>query len=665
MFSHRSIYLFIVTSKIVRITSYEVSSFYKEDTEMKHYVKNTNTVIQTLGIYGYSDHSIDLSRYCFSQLKSWMDSQEITDYDTQQARDWIFSANVLASHRPFFRSTIQRLIDVYDTGNILRSHIVFYSRILSVHFSELRDRYLLSINGTVPERQFRNISDTCNRFLGFLHVRGFKSVNEICYSTMPLYYQDLMQVNKTPNVQVNIIEDFLFFLAEQGLCSYGLGWYMFYYRSGKEPFGEKFTMQEAYKISTDCAQSLGSAEDVRKNIPLLIKELKKYQYSRPVLDSSESALKLLFILLDMSGVPYSIALADAWIEAEGRRLFKSSFGMARRGLELFAGLIKDGKINPFSYRKRHPSMVNLLPEWCFIAVDGFMKQRIKEGRKPKTVSDDGAACARFCNYLITQGHDDFASLTPAVIKAFNLQDCHKTPRGKNTYNGVIRRFLTFLYRNEFTAQPNLHLAIQGNAAPRERIVDILTENEQQQVQRHKEEGRSPLELRDAAIIELGLKMGFRGIDIVNLRFSDIDWKSRTIRLIQSKTSKEIWLPMDVSVGNAIYRYIKEGRPSVVELPYVFLKTRAPYGPVSVTACQRSIERVLPERDIPGSKFHATRRTYATGLLKKGVKTSLIADALGHSDIGTVHKYLLLDETRMRMCPLSLEEVGLSGRMDDE
>lgn len=179
-----------------------------------------------------------------------------------------------------------------------------------------------------------------------------------------------------------------------------------------------------------------------------------------------------------------------------------------------------------------------------------------------------------------------------------------------------------------------------------------------QIQLYKEKSTSPIELRDTAILEIGLKMGFRGKDIISLKLSDIDWKTHTIRFVQSKTCVEIWLPMSVSVGNAIYRYLRNGRPFVMDDPHVFLKARAPFGSIGTSVCRHAMERVLPDRNIQGSKFHVTRRTFATDLLKKKTKISVIADALGHSDIGTVHKYLSLDEERMRLCPLPLTELGL-------
>jgi hypothetical protein len=38
---------------------------------------------------------------------------------------------------------------------------------------------------------------------------------------------------------------------------------------------------------------------------------------------------------------------------------------------------------------------------------------------------------------------------------------------------------------------------------------------------------------------------------------------------------------------------------------------------------------------------------------------MVAEALGQTGTDTVHRYLSLDEKRMRMCPLSLAGEGLS------
>ena len=46
------------------------------------------------------------------------------------------------------------------------------------------------------------------------------------------------------------------------------------------------------------------------------------------------------------------------------------------------------------------------------------------------------------------------------------------------------------------------------------------------------------------------------------------------------------------------------------------------------------------------------------MLRGGAAPAQVAEALGHRGIGNVRKYLSLDEERMRLCAISLEESGL-------
>lgn len=157
---------------------------------------------------------------------------------------------------------------------------------------------------------------------------------------------------------------------------------------------------------------------------------------------------------------------------------------------------------------------------------------------------------------------------------------------------------------------------------------------------------------------IGLSMGFRASDIAAIRFNDIDWKQKSIRIIQQKTGKALVLPMPVKTGNVLFRYIRDGRPKSGE-PYVFIRHEAPYDRIQRGVCRSALKRFL---DIPkdsGCSFHAVRKTFATKLLEGNTNVELISDSLGHSNDSTVHKYLSLDEKRMHMCPLSMKETGIS------
>lgn len=163
--------------------------------------------------------------------------------------------------------------------------------------------------------------------------------------------------------------------------------------------------------------------------------------------------------------------------------------------------------------------------------------------------------------------------------------------------------------------------------------------------------------REKAILELGLFMGLRGCDIVNLSFENIDWDKSTIRFIQRKTAYGLELPMPDQVANALYRYIMHERPESV-CDKVFIKHQAPYDNLHRAICDKALNDFLPDRDVPGSSFHVTRKTFATNLLKTGSSSQIVMEGLGHRNTKSIRQYLALNEQFMRLCAISLKECGL-------
>ncbi|MFZ3591781.1 tyrosine-type recombinase/integrase [Bacillus sp. DJP31] len=90
---------------------------------------------------------------------------------------------------------------------------------------------------------------------------------------------------------------------------------------------------------------------------------------------------------------------------------------------------------------------------------------------------------------------------------------------------------------------------------------------------------NPAGKRDYAIILLVARLGIRTKDIKNLKLEHLKWQSNRIIFTQSKTDREISLPLLHDIGWAIIDYLKSGRPKV-ELPYVFLRHLAPLEPFS-------------------------------------------------------------------------------------
>lgn len=234
---------------------------------------------------------------------------------------------------------------------------------------------------------------------------------------------------------------------------------------------------------------------------------------------------------------------------------------------------------------------------------------------------------------------------------------------KNAYNARIRRFLAYLYREKIILNYYLIQVLGYSSVKTESIITILTDAEKESISSYVRNAVTPLQLQDSAVILLGTEMGIRGCDIVRIRLADISFKNKTVRFIQDKTDVEVQLAMPVSVGNAIFRYLKHGRPKGIVSDLLFVSLKAPYRPLTRNICIGALKRILPQRNIFGSGFHVTRKTFSTCKLRNGVVPEKISTALGQCSVKSLTPYLSLDDDRLSMCPLSLESLHISWKGD--
>lgn len=171
-----------------------------------------------------------------------------------------------------------------------------------------------------------------------------------------------------------------------------------------------------------------------------------------------------------------------------------------------------------------------------------------------------------------------------------MQDVHTTPEGKAVYNCRIKCFLIYLDEQKQICNPYLYKAFPAISAPKTSIIQTLSLEDVAYIWSVNPDTLSSLELRDYAIVCVGLTMGFRSIDIVSLQFCNIDWKNRSIGLIQQKTGKSIVLPMFVRTGNILFRYLRDGRPESSDA-HIFIKHEAPLYKVS-SQCMRESFKTL-------------------------------------------------------------------------
>ena len=271
-----------------------------------------------------------------------------------------------------------------------------------------------------------------------------------------------------------------------------------------------------------------------------------------------------------------------------------------------------------------------------------------------------SSCSRFIVFLDNHGITGEKGITPEVIKDFQAQDNHRTVEGKNAYAIKIRGFLRFLAGKGLVPE-TLELAVSTEMAPHTSIVTTLSDNQIDAIYAFRQNVDRPIELRNAAIIMLGLRMGLRASDISNLKLTDISWKESSISFIQQKTGVHIKLPLPVDAGNSLYSYICEGRPQS-NSPHVFVHHRAPYCRLGRGTFGRLLKAVVKTQyegeAIHG--FHVTRKTFASKLLANSNPVTTISAALGHVGVDTVDEYLATNEDEMRLCAIGLKGIKYLG-----
>ena len=157
------------------------------------------------------------------------------------------------------------------------------------------------------------------------------------------------------------------------------------------------------------------------------------------------------------------------------------------------------------------------------------------------------------------------------------------------------------------------------------------------------DGDASARRRDRAIVLLLARLGLRAGDVAQLRLTDIEWQTGSLR-VSGKSRTEVRLPLPQDVGDAIAGYL-ECRLSTCRNDHVFLRTIAPCRPFGrgdgvSTVVRRAMKRAGIVSPFKGA--HVLRHTAATEMLRHGVPLDKIGLVLRHRGIDTTAYYAKAD-----------------------
>ena len=210
---------------------------------------------------------------------------------------------------------------------------------------------------------------------------------------------------------------------------------------------------------------------------------------------------------------------------------------------------------------------------------------------------------------------------------------------------AIRGLYGFLVRTEKVGANPAELVSSPKRS--EKLPRVLT-TEQMRSLLERIPARTPLELRDRAMLELAYSCGLRCEEIVNLDEGALDFETEQLRVL-GKGSKERLLPVGEPAQQALRRYLEKGRRALAVDPReraLFLSKSGRR--LSNSDVTRRLGLWTRETALAaGVSPHSLRHSFATHLLEGGADLRTIQELLGHSSISTTEIYTRVDAARLR------------------
>jgi integrase len=382
----------------------------------------------------------------------------------------------------------------------------------------------------------------------------------------------------------------------------------------------------------------------------VVAELRAADYMQSTIDQYEKTVRALRAFIGDHGGVYTPALGAVFASMTvsprtGRFSVQRRFAYGRL-VRVFDTFVETGRVD-LAIRKRGGG--GAWPD-CdeFTALTRSWESDMADrGLAPATRAAYGRVARAYLVFLESQRVCNLAGAHGASVLEFleSLTDRWAA----SSLPWVISNFRPFL---KFTHRTDLVDAL-GLAGVRRshKILPVLDDEDLELVVAACASGQ--VSARDAAITLLALTTGLRACDVVGLRLGDIDWRTKTIGIIQQKTHNPLTLPLAPLVATRLADYVLDERPDVGD-EHVFLRSKAPH---TRLADHASIYRVTADtfrkagvvEVKAGSRL--LRHSAASRLLRAGVGLPTISAVLGHASLESTNTYLSVDEERLLECVL--------------
>jgi integrase/recombinase XerD len=325
-----------------------------------------------------------------------------------------------------------------------------------------------------------------------------------------------------------------------------------------------------------------------------------------------------------------------------RRRDRVSSAAAQREVEQFAQSVVSqmlalcspgGATAPRRRRRRSPDPFQAATPGFFL----YLKE--ERGLSESSITNYHYALRRLEAYLSMLGGVDLGALSPPILSGFITATAQTV--GRASMIGIcvaVRIWIRYLHREGILARDLSRLV---EVPQQYRLAEVPRSITWDEVRRTLEvvDQRTAVGRRDYGILLLLVTYGLRAREVAALTLDDVDWKRERLLVPERKADHTTAYPLSAVVGDALVRYIREGRPFTRDRQ-IFLRHRAPPGPLTHAAVSTLVSRYLHRAgitvELAGS--HTLRHTCVQRLVDAGFPLKTIGDYVGHRSPSSTEIY---------------------------
>src|SRR5690625_3575157 len=283
------------------------------------------------------------------------------------------------------------------------------------------------------------------------------------------------------------------------------------------------------------------------------------------------------------------------------------------------------------------------------ALEDFLHHlRIERGLAENTLISYRRDLQRYMQYLIKeQEFNKWKDVQRYDIVAFlhRIKESGKSTATISRTISSIRSFHQFLIRDQLV-QHDASMYIE-TPKPERLLPSIISSEEVDKLLDIKE--RTPLALRNKAMLELLYATGLRVTELVTLNVSDLHLTMGFVRCL-GKGSKERIVPLGNVAKDAVEVYLSNARSRLVKRNsnenVLFVNQHG--RPLTRQGFWKVLKALARNAGIKQTITpHTLRHSFATHLLENGADLRAVQEMLGHADISTTQIYTHVTKARLK------------------